>query len=379
MKKLSLALVAALLLCLTAGSALAELVVDLAGKDHCGKIRIDENATVTGSAAGVSLVVDASVTELTLRDVIITSSNADALRFNGGDGDTLTLILEGDNKLESSSWYSIKASTSNLIITGSGTLEAIGANLDHQGGYGIYVGGTLEITGTGSVTATGGAGTKIKGQYSGWGGTGLCAHKLEISGTGSVTATGGNGDTFGGMGIDIQSVGGLSIANGSTVTVTAGEGPNRCPALQTFGNILVDSSTLTVNALRSDGINFRVPGKNGSAGKLIVSGDSHVTVNSGSGAATSEPEFRSDVDDYIPAQIELNGDFVMRAGADKSSAAEMNVYDQKYPYLSIEPVQPAVPNDPILPPTGDAAPLTLLTALAAISLAALLILRRRTA
>ena len=378
MKKLSLALVAALLLCLTAGSALADILVTYEDETSfsydSGTITISKNATVEGSAAGVSLVVDASVTELTLRDVSITSSNADALRFNGGAGDTLTLTLEGDNKLESSNGYGIVASKFNptLIITGSGTLEAIGAERNGEGGRGIYVDGSLKITGTGSVTAIGGDGTRF-------GGTGLRANKLEISGTGSVTATGGNGDTAGGMGMTIETADGLSIANGSTVTVNAGEGLIGPPALQTMGNILVDSSTLTVNALRSDGIYFLVPGKNGSAGKLIVSGDSHVTVNSGSGAATSEPEFMSDVDDFIPAQIELNGDFVMRAGDNKDSAAEMNVYDQKYPYLSIEPVQPAVPNDPILPPTGDAAPLTLLTALAAISLAALLILRKRTA
>lgn len=374
LKKMGCALLAALLLCLMAGNAMAVSTVNLTGRDGEGEIIIDENATITGSATGVYLVVDASVTELTLRDVSITSSDADALEFKGDADDTLTLILEGDNTLESSIGYGIKAYTSNLIITGSGTLEAIGAERNREGGRGIDVNGCLKITSTGSVTAKGGAGTKIEGQNSGWGGTGIRAYKLEISGTGSVTATGGNGDTLGGMGIDIQSVGGLSIANGSTVTVTAGEGSNRGSALQTHGNIFVDSATLTVNAPQSYGI--FLDSNHGSAEKLIVSGDSHVTVNSGSGAAICYTNEQKE----NPAQIELNGAFVMRAGADKSSAAEIHAYDQKYPYLSIEPVKPIevpVPDSTNLPQTGDNSNVILWSALACISVIGMTMLVRK--
>lgn len=378
MKRIAFALLAALLLCLIVGSALAELaVVDLNGKT--GEIKIEENAIVTGSATGVYLVVAKNVTELTLRGVSITSSNASALEFNGDADDTLTLILEGDNTLESSKLYGIEAYKFNttLIITGSGTLEAIGAEINGEGGRGIHVNGSLKITSTGSVTAKGGTGTKIEGQNSGWGGTGIRAMKLEISGTGSVTATGGNGDTFGGMGMDIQFDDGLSIANGSAVTVTAGEGLRGFPALQTYGNIFVDSATLTVNAPQSYGI--FLDSDIGSAEKLTVSGESHITVNSGRGAAICFTNEQKE----IPAQIELNGAFVMRAGDNKDSAAEIHAYDQKYPYLSIEPatpiepIAPPTPDNANLPQTGDNSNVILWSALTCISVISMMTLVRK--
>jgi len=85
----------------------------------------------------------------------------------------------------------------------------------------------------------------------------------------------------------------------------------------------------------------------------------------------------SNVDDYIPAQIELNGAFVMRAGENKDSAAEIHAYDQDYPYLSIEPATPIAPGSINVPRTGDDANLLLWSALACISLLGMMTLSSR--
>ena len=202
-------------------------------------------ATITGSknvridcGAGVTLTLDG-----------VTSDNFLPLIFTGG-GNTLTLV--GANTLTGRApGVRVQAGTS-LEITGDGSLEATGGlNSAGIGGGSESSAGAITITGDVDITAKGGhGGAGIGGGYIGDGGT------ITITDNACVTAMGGGryegdyGDIYGGAGI-----GGGDGGDGGTINISGG----------------------VVYAVRGAGCDYDIGrGINGSDGTINVSGGAAV-------------------------------------------------------------------------------------------------------
>jgi hypothetical protein len=167
--------------------------------------------TLYGKATDLSIQCDVGV-KLTLNDVSVTSASGCALTFAGA-GNELILAAGTTNSFTSGQdCPGISVATDvALTISGSGTVTATGGD----GGAGIGGGsfgdgGTINISG-GTVNANGGLSSSgIGGGYMGSGGN------TSISG-GTVTATG----SAGAAGIGGNTSGGTINISGGTVTATS--------------------------------------------------------------------------------------------------------------------------------------------------------------
>jgi len=185
-----------------------------------------EKLTITDEDGGTATYAPETNT-LTLDGYRYTGAGYEyAAIYYGGSG-TLKLVLVNDNSItyagSSDLSYGIYANNGRITISGSGSLTAIGGEVNVRGmgeSYGIYVsGGNLTILG-GTVTATGG---KASGSYSADSCGIYVRGTITISG-GTVTATGGevsDGKTAGCSSTGLYAYGEIHISGG---TVTAASG-----------------------------------------------------------------------------------------------------------------------------------------------------------
>lgn len=340
MKRAALFVLMAALLCLPVW-AMAEITVkdedgNLVGTyvDGAGPIPITaNNTTISGSATGVYLEVDNSVTQLTLSDVTITApQKMNALKA----ASDLTLKMEGKK---------------NTLTGGEGPAGYYAADA-------ILVDGGLTINGTknASLIANGGKGTES-------GGCGIWALTLNIQG--NVIAQGGDATVLqlGSAGCGIVAAEGMKILPGSNVTATAGTGDLLNSGIYIGGGQLqIEDSIVSANGGNASGILFEF------GGEINVKGSSQVTAQGSLGAVVAYDNSGS----VVAATVQADG-LVMKAGANAAAAALVENYEGNPPpaYLYISPaVQAAVavPGEANVPTTGDEARLLLWVALASVSL-----------
>jgi uncharacterized protein YjdB len=133
--------------------------------DHVLTITADA-CTLSGVSDTDSIVINSSITSVILNDLRINTTGEFALKSLGHSPKTLTVNLQGANRLESQSYGMY--SSADFVVLGSGSLVASGIygdNITVRGGtiqvnnrqnnpYGIYAAsGMIEISG-GSVTVT---------------------------------------------------------------------------------------------------------------------------------------------------------------------------------------------------------------------------------
>ncbi len=138
--------------------------------------------------------------------------------------DALTIILSGSNTVENTGHISTGShailTTGDLIIKGNGSLEAIGSGGGDISGSGIRAVGTVTISDSANVTATGG---HLDDDVLTPGGHGIYANKtIIISGSANVAATGGSGSSTGGHGIYTEKA--VTISDSANVAATGGTG-----------------------------------------------------------------------------------------------------------------------------------------------------------
>ncbi len=188
---------------------------------------------VTGeTTSGEGWSFDADTKTLTLTDADITE------KYNGcsiyADNMDLTVELVGKNSLS----YALFVDNGNLKLQGKGSLSAT------DGAYGIYVAGSLSISGGCTVEATGGTGLNVGGN-------------LSISGGCTVEATGGN------YGLSVG--GSLSISDGCTLKATGGK-----YGIYAKGSLAIEDSSVEVTSQGYYGCY--------SVGKLSITGNSKLNV-----------------------------------------------------------------------------------------------------
>ncbi|MBO7654095.1 MAG: hypothetical protein J6U40_04165, partial [Kiritimatiellae bacterium] len=241
--------------------------------------------TVSGTAAGFGLCATVSC-EVTLSDVTIdisslpSSSAVSPLAV--ANGVSLSLVLEGTNTLKAGSdraGVEVPAGCA-LDVSGTGSLAATGGDWGAGiGGGADASAGTICISG-GTVSATGGSSSAgIGGGYRGTGGT------VKISG-GTVEAT---GTTYGaGIGGGYKGTGGTIMISGGTVTAQGGSGYGSGGAglgggtEASGGTVMISDGIVTANGgFHSAGIGG---GEHGMGGHITISGG-QVTAQGGEGAA----------------------------------------------------------------------------------------------
>ena len=181
-----------------------------------GEVTLRNGQILTGTGGSGTSVTIADGATITLRDVNMNTGGSSPIKCAGD----ATIILEGTNRV--GNWNQspgIQASPSNttLTISGSGSLTATGGSYAAGIGSG-YCGklGDITISG-GNIVATGG--TQAAGI--GCGSGGKCG-RITISG-GNITATGGSGAAGIGCGREAH-CGGINITGGCTITAYKGEG-----------------------------------------------------------------------------------------------------------------------------------------------------------
>ena len=226
----------------------------------------DHTLTVTGSSADNNITVISGVCTIVLRGVTITPSNDPAISIHandGGTGATVTLVVEGENTLKGG--------------TGCAAVE-VKAGWDDDDSWSEVCSGSLIITGSGTLSATGGDGSANVGGGAGIGGNGVgISAGIHTDGgdfgsiciaegfSGKINAKGGNtsslkvgaGAGIGGGGVDCGWIysGVINICNGTIISNGGDvpENPKYCPGGAGIGTgaSASDISDMTNNMLIS--------------------------------------------------------------------------------------------------------------------------------
>ena len=248
------------------------------------------NLGLTAEAADITYDLWVGGEQFTSEKLIINDGSGTATY----DPDTNTLTL--NNYTYSGAGYSFDNNSDAAIYYGGTNplnLELVGDNnrVTHSGNkdgysYGIYVNDNIEISGTGSLTATGGAGAFSYG---------VSTKDITISGSSSLTATGGTADlqsygmrakgsiivnggglsaTGGGDGhysYGVSAGGGITISGSGSLTATGGTATYNSNGVYTDGDITISGS----GSLSATGGNVTI---NDSYG---VSANGGITINGG--------------------------------------------------------------------------------------------------
>ncbi|OCN02807.1 hypothetical protein A7X67_02825 [Clostridium sp. W14A] len=248
-----------------------------------------------------SITVESGTQDITLQDAHAKPTHGAAFEIESGAEADITLA--GSNSLDTSESSSKRAGLAvndggTVCISGSGFLTATGKmNSAGIGGNGENSCGTVTVSG-GTVTATGGSdGAGIGGGLNGSGGT------VTVSG-GTVTANGGyNGAGIGG---GYNGKGGTVTVSGGTVTATGGSGGAGIGGGKYFtnggagGTVTISGADTQVTAKGQDGEDIGSGEKNDSGGSLtvgdvsIVDGPAVKLLSAGTNASNpddSRPQF----------------------------------------------------------------------------------------
>ncbi|QNK40452.1 beta strand repeat-containing protein [Caproicibacter fermentans] len=218
-----------------------------------------------------SITVESGTQDITLQDAHAKPTHGAAFEIESGAEADITLA--GSNSLDTSESSSKRAGLAvndggTVCISGTGFLTATGKmNSAGIGGNGENSCGTVTVSG-GTVTATGGSdGAGIGGGLNGSGGT------VTVSG-GTVTANGGyNGAGIGG---GYNGKGGTVTVSGGTVTATGGSGGAGIGGGKYFtnggagGTVTISGADTQVTAKGQDGEDIGSGEKNDSGGSLTV-------------------------------------------------------------------------------------------------------------
>ena len=155
---------------------------------------------------------------LTLNNFVHSSSSAPAITTTDG----VTINLVGANSITSTFDYAVTGgsvtcctmSTSNLTITGTGSLTISGGSTTTEGS-GICAMGKLTINGNATVNVTGATITGASGRSHG-----IDAASMEVGGNATVNATGGSAYWSDG----INCLGNMDIKDSATVNAIGGNG-----------------------------------------------------------------------------------------------------------------------------------------------------------
>jgi len=174
-----------------------------------------EKLSISGDEG--TAVYDPDTNTLTLTDYSYTGAGRYNAAIYYGSSDTLNLVLNGINSVTHSSTEALAMSfglyTSDSInISGTGSLTAAGDAVSNGNSYGIAAYNNVTVSG-GTVTATGGESSDIS--------YGIYADNVAVSG-GTVNATGGEAPD---ISYGIWSRQGIEISGG-TVTATGGSARN---------------------------------------------------------------------------------------------------------------------------------------------------------
>ena len=190
---------------------------------------------------GVKLTTTAETPTVYARTVggAVTTDGADGNNYDiMWDGETLTLSgadIQGAHGFS----YNTASASAAIYRTGGLEIALLGENkVSNPGGesginhsFGIYAGGGLTISGSGSLAASGGEGsTGSYGIYTDWG-------RVTVSGGGKVTATGGEAKYYS---YGIYADGGITVQSGS-ITAEGGAAEN-----ESYG-IYVTRETLAIS------------------------------------------------------------------------------------------------------------------------------------
>ena len=311
--KYMLFLALALMLCLTAGGAMAAIQVNGidALPDENGCIYIDEQSVkVSGSGENVFIVVKENVSQLYIENLIVTApAGYHALDIQS---DNITLIAKGNNTLTAGNGEcdGIFAAGS-ITIRGSLTTNGGYCENTNYGGRGIWAESVVTIAEDAVVVANGGS---CAGKY---GNDAIYAYDRIIV-NGKVTANGGHSnakDGDGGEGLDANEI----IING-TATVTAGNALNSDGegGKGLDGNKIVINGTATVNGGKGT-----CYGGNGIKANESVQVSGMLTTVGGadSGSGTSEDDYlKFGAGIYCEGTVTIAGDVEAAAGNDRQAA-----------------------------------------------------------
>ena len=268
---LGLALLAALLL---PGLARAvPITLDVSA----GNISIDTTALTYSSGGGSGSYTAAD------NFVIINSTTFTTVSVSGTG--TVDITLDGASidlstaPSERCAFCIFDSATVNLTLTNDNTLTSSGGTSSHYAGLDAPAGTTLNISGAGSLTATGsyyGAG------IGGGGGVATGGGAITIDTSGTVIANGGNGGAAG-IGGGNGGGGGTITINGGTVRATGGSNGAGIGGGSggVGGNITINDGNVTATGNNGAGIGG---GANSAGGTIKITGGTVEAIGSGLGA-----------------------------------------------------------------------------------------------
>ena len=290
--------------------------------------------TATGATeSDYTVSYDPATHTLTLNSASVTAPKSGTTAYGiNVDTQDVTLNLVGSNTINANTengmtnGYGIYVSgNKKLTVTGDGNLTVTGSNVsdsnDSNGGnitIGIYA-GTLEMNGTGTVTATGGTSTQINGMSEGI----LLSVDLTAN-SGTLTANGGNARRS----IGIVCTGMCTVKSGAAVNATGADltmdvgisgGFNGTGIKVQGGTLTANGGAVTGNTAESNGTTL-YPSSCG----IYASTSIEVTAGSISGiggAATNGNSYG----------IKNNGTFTVSGGTTKMSGTTAALSGQNQP------------------------------------------------
>ena len=263
--------------------------------------------------------------EVTLDNVNIKADSGSALTSKGD----VTLTLKGDNHLTGGNGSS--GQYGSYGISGSGSLTITGGegekdSLTAQGGDGSLGGDGINIS-KGSLTISGGtvnAASGVGGSFVGTHGNGIDVGSLTVSG-GTVTATGSNGVGYGssggqgGNGIHSGSV----TISGGTVTANGGNGSPSDSGRAGIDSdrVTISGGTVTANGGNSGGI-FN--------GSDAIKGDKGVTISGGTvnanGGGSGNGSYGGTGISSSNGSVTISGGTVNAAGGNGKTGGGSSIY-----------------------------------------------------
>ena len=273
--------------------------------------------------------------EVTLKDVNIKADSGSALTSKGD----VTLTLKGDNHLTGGNGSS--GQYGSYGISGSGSLTITGGegekdSLTAQGGDGSLGGDGINIS-KGSLTISGGtvnAASGVGGSFVGTHGNGIDVGSLTVSG-GTVTATGSNGVGYGnnggqgGNGIHSGSV----TISGGTVTANGGNSGgifNGSDAIKGDKGVTISGGTVNANG-GSGNSSYGGTGISSINGSVVISGG---TVNAAGGNGST-----GGGSSIYGKDIDLSGSLELTAKAGKGNNSNRPHLSQKGSELDLDTIK----------------------------------------
>ena len=256
---------------------------------------VKEYALVQAADENGTWTYDMETNTLTLKGADITETE----RYYGIEarGD-LNLVLENDNTIHCASYYGIYVS-GTLTITGSGSLTADGSDFGIATGKALNIGDRVTISAaSGAVTSGSSYGIKA--------GDGVnCLGVVTISDYAKVTAIGGTApDKSYGLYSDDT----VTISGNAQLTTTADEGLNSYGIYALSAVVLNDCAKVTTTG------DSNVGGYGGSYGIRTT----RMIINNGSLTAVSAPSLVASVGIYC-SRFECNGGIVTARGSDSET------------------------------------------------------------